>query len=151
MRIAVGADHAGFKRKARILAVLAKMGHEVRDAECGSEESCDYPDYAARVARDVSEGRADRGVLVCGTGIGMAMAANKFPGVRAAVCWNVRTAVLASEHNGANVMCLSAKMLSQSLTERMLLAWLKTPFAGGRHERRVGKISDLERSCKPPK
>lgn len=148
MKIAIGADHAGFERKKEIIGQLSKMGHRIVDVGCYSEESVDYPDYAKKVGRAVSLNRADRGILVCGTGIGMAMAANKFPKIRAAVCWNPQTAALASEHNQANVLCLSGRFLSSRITEKIIQKWLKTPFAGGRHLRRIKKI---EQVCKPQK
>ncbi len=140
MKIAIGSDHAGFLRKKEIISYLTHKGHKVVDVGCYSEESCDYPDYAAKVARSVSLERAERGILICGTGIGMAMAANKFKNVRAAVCWSPKVAALASEHNQANVLCMSARFLTLQQGERIVAAWLKTPFAGGRHLRRVKKI-----------
>ncbi|OGR86775.1 MAG: ribose 5-phosphate isomerase B [Elusimicrobia bacterium RIFCSPLOWO2_01_FULL_60_11] len=144
MKIAVGADHGGFERKAAIIGTLRKLGHAVTDMGTDSDESVDYPDYAAKVAGAVSRGRAERGVLICGTGIGMSIAANKFPKVRAAVVWNVKTASLAAEHNKANVLCLSGRFLKPALIPKMLGAWLATPFGGSRHERRVKKIAKLE-------
>ncbi len=141
MKIALGSDHAGHRRKKELMSLLTKLGHKVLDVGCYSEDSCDYPDYARKVAQAVSLDRADRGILVCGTGIGMSMAANKFPKIRAAVCWNVKTAALASEHNSANVLCLSARMIPQSTAFRMVKTWLSTPFAGGRHLRRIKKIA----------
>ncbi len=140
MRIVIGSDHAGFLRKKEILNYLTGKGHRVVDVGCYSEESCDYPDYAKKVGRAVSLGKADRGILICGTGIGMAMTANKFKSVRAAVCWTPRVAALASEHNWANVLCFSARFLSLKVGEKIVDAWLKTPFAGGRHLRRLKKI-----------
>ncbi|OGR80768.1 MAG: ribose 5-phosphate isomerase B [Elusimicrobia bacterium RIFCSPLOWO2_02_FULL_39_32] len=151
MKIAIGSDHAGFQRKKEVIGFLTKVGHRVVDLGCYSEDSCDYPDYARKVARAVSLERAERGILICGTGIGMAMAANKFKGVRAAVCWNVKTAALASEHNQANILCLSGRFISTLLGEKMIRAWLKTPFAGGRHQRRIKKIEILETTCKQQK
>lgn len=152
MKIALGSDHGGFERKKEIMTLLSRMEHKVVDVGCHSEESCDYPDYAKKVAHAVSAGQADRGILVCGTGIGMAIAANKFPKIRAAVCWDKKTAALASEHNQANVLCLSGRFLSLEKTERIVKAWLETSFGGGRHLRRVKKISEIEKSqCKPQK
>ena len=144
MKIAVGADHAGFERKGSVIRTLRKLGHTVDDLGTNSMESCDYPDYAEKVGEAVSQGRADRGVLLCGTGIGMSIAANKFPKVRAAVAWNVKTAALASEHNKANVLCLSGRLIRPVLIPKMLRTWLATPFGANRHERRVKKISKLE-------
>jgi ribose 5-phosphate isomerase B len=144
MKIAVGCDHGGFLKKKGMVAHLVKLGHKVVDVGCHSEESVDYPDYARKVALAVSSGQVDRGVLLCGTGIGMAISANKFPGVRAAVCWSAKTAALASEHNKANVLCLSGRFLPEAALRKMVKIWLETPFGGGRHERRVRKISRLE-------
>lgn len=150
MKIAVGSDHGGFQRKKEIVALLSKLGHRVLDLGCHSEESVDYPDYARKVGRSVASGRSERGILVCGTGIGMSIAANKISGVRAAVCWSVRTGCLASEHNKANVLCLSGRFLSSALCAKIVLAWLKTEFGAGRHQRRIQKISKIERepSCR---
>jgi ribose 5-phosphate isomerase B len=146
MKIAVGSDHGGFERKKSVVRTLRKLGHTVDDFGTDSIESCDYPDYAAKVGEAVARGQAERGVLVCGTGIGMSIAANKFPKVRAAVVWNVKTAALASEHNKANVLCLSGRggLIRPALIPKMLRAWLTTPFGASRHERRVNKISKIE-------
>ena len=144
MKIAIGADHAGFERKKEIVALLTELGHKVADIGTHSEESVDYPDFASRVARTVAKHQVDRGILICGTGIGMSIAANKVPGVRAAVCWNPKVAKLVSEHNQANVLCLSARFISLPVTLKIVKAWLATPFAGGRHQRRIRKISQLE-------
>jgi len=119
--------------------------HAVNDVGCYLPESCDYPDYAAAVARSVSARRASRGILICGTGIGMGMAANKVPGVRAAVSWNPATAALAAEHNKANVLCIPARFVDVRKARQMVIAFLKTPFGGGRHTRRVKKITALDR------
>ncbi len=150
MKIAIGSDHGGFESKKIVVDALQKLGHKVVDMGTTSEESTDYPDYAKKVGKAVALGRADRGVLICGTGIGMSIAANKIPGIRAAVVWNVKTASLASEHNCANVLCLSGRFIKPSLLPKMIKAWIKTPFAGGRHQRRIRKISKLEKElCKP--
>src|SRR5437016_1664969 len=144
MKIAVGSDHRGFEVKRRISAVLQQMGHEVTDFGPPGRESVDYPDFAFQVARAVGEGRAERGVLICGTGIGMCIAANKVKGVRAAPCHDSITAEMSRRHNDANVLCLSADLLGEELIERMLRIWLETPFEGGRHARRVEKITRFE-------
>ena len=144
MKIAVGSDHAGYQRKKSLVSFLSDAGHKVVDLGCYSEDSCDYPDYAKKVARAVSLQRAERGILVCGTGIGMGIVANKFPKVRAAVCWNSKTAALASEHNQANVLCLSGRLLSEPLSEKIVRTWLSASFAGGRHLRRIKKITQIE-------
>lgn len=145
MKIAVGADHGGWKAKNALVKSLRASGHRVADLGTRSEDSVDYPDYARSVALLVKRGRADRGVLVCGTGIGMSIAANKVPGVRAAVVWSPEVAKLASEHNGANVLCLPGRFLKAAQLKKMVKAWLSTPFGGGRHQRRIDKISRMEK------
>lgn len=144
-RIAFGCDHAGFMAKAQIIKHLEKLGHKIGDFGCFGEESCDYPDYAKIVAEKVSCGEFNKGVLACGSGIGMAIAANKFSGVRAAVVWDENAALTSASHNMANVLCLPVRRLPAVKLKRMLTVWLKTPFAGGRHLRRVKKITALER------
>lgn len=144
MKVAVGSDHHGISVKAKILSLLAELGDTSRDEGANCQEAVDYPDYAARVARLVSSGEVDRGILICGTGIGMAIAANKFPHVRAAPCHDEITAEMSRRHNDLNVLCLSADMLSESAIERIVRLWLQTPFDGGRHQRRVDKISQFE-------
>ncbi|RMG11481.1 MAG: ribose 5-phosphate isomerase B [Planctomycetota bacterium] len=145
-RIALGADHGGFALKEAIEAHLRGRGLEVADLGTHSEASCDYPDFAAAVARAVALGEAAWGILVDGAGIGSCMAANKVPGVLAATCHDERTARNAREHNGSNVLCLGAGSLPVPAALRIVDAWLETPFAGGRHGRRVDKIRALERS-----
>ena len=145
MRIAIGADHAGYELKELIKQTLDELRTPYRDFGADSDESVDYPDYAAKVGRAVAAGEFDRGILICGTGIGMAIAANKFPGVRAAPCSDEVTAEISRRHNNLNVLCLSADMLSPRAVERMVEVWLSTPFEGGRHERRVEKIHQLEK------
>jgi ribose 5-phosphate isomerase B len=144
MRIAVGSDHRGFAAKTKLVELLKRQKQEVVDAGPSTTESVDYPDIAAIVARQVSEGTVDRGILICGTGIGMCVAANKFPGVRAAPCHDDLTAEMSRRHNDLNVLCLSADMLGEKLIDRMVEIWLKTEFEGGRHARRVGKIVEIE-------
>ncbi len=144
MKIALGSDHRGFEVKRRIATVLQQMGHEVEDVGPNSKDSVDYPDYAFKVAMAVSEGRAQRGVLICGTGIGMCIAANKVKGVRAAPCHDSITAEMSRRHNDANVLSLSADLLGEELIERMLRIWLETEFESGRHARRVEKITLFE-------
>lgn len=144
MKVALGADHAGFGLKQRLSDLLVKNGHSVIDHGTNTSDSVDYPDFALEVANDVAEGRADRGLLVCGTGVGMAIAANKVNGVRAA---NVRTAEeaqLSRLHNNANVLCLGARFIEPCEAEDVLLTWMRTEFEGGRHEPRVEKITKIE-------
>ena len=145
MRIAVGSDHRGFSIKSKIVDLLSQLGHDVVDAGPQTGESVDYPDIASIVAGQVSKGEVERGVLICGTGIGMCIAANKYPGVRAAPCHDDLTAEMSRRHNDLNVLCLSADMLGERLIDRMIEIWLKTEFEGGRHARRVEKIAEIER------
>jgi ribose 5-phosphate isomerase B len=144
--IAVGADHAGFPLKEDVKVWLETRGHRVLDFGTHSTDAVDYPDYAAPVARAVAAGTAERGVLVCGSGIGMAMAANKIPGVRAAVCHDPRAAALAREHNDANVLALAGRTSSREHAIALLEAWLAATFLAGRHARRVEKLAALERA-----
>jgi ribose 5-phosphate isomerase B len=145
MRIAVGSDHRGHSVKERIIELLRRLEQDVVDAGFSAQEAVDYPDVAAFVAEKVSKGEVDRGILICGTGIGMCIAANKFPGVRAAPCHDDLTAEMSRRHNDLNVLCLSADMLGERLIDRMVEIWLKTDFEGGRHARRVEKIVQLEK------
>lgn len=138
--IPIGADHAGFALKERLKQELAKLGFQPLDLGTHSAESTDYPDYAHPVARQVETGEARRGVLLCGTGLGMAYAANRHPGVRAAVAWNPEIAQLARAHNDANILVLPARFVSEAEGLDILKAWLATPYEGGRHVRRVEKI-----------
>ncbi|MEO8480342.1 MAG: ribose 5-phosphate isomerase B [Gemmatimonadota bacterium] len=141
-RIPIGADHAGYEMKQALIADLTSLGYEIEDVGTHSTESTDYPDYAHPVAREVSEGIADRGVLLCGTGLGMSYAANRHPGVRAAVAWSPEVAKLSREHNDANVLVLPARCIDLETARAILHTWLDTPFAGGRHQRRVDKIEE---------
>ena len=144
MRIAIGSDHRGYDVKRRIVPFLQQLGHEVLDLGPEGSESVDYPDFAFQVGRAVSEGQVDRGILICGTSIGMCIAANKVRGVRAAPCHDSITAEMSRRHNNANVLCLSADLLGDELIDRMLRIWLETDFEGGRHARRVEKIARYE-------
>ena len=150
MKIAVGSDHRGFQVKARILAQIAELGHESLDYGPPSSESVDYPDVGAKVALALSHGEIERGILICGTGIGMCIVANKFPGVRAASCHDDLTAEMSRRHNDANVLCLSADLLGERLVNRMVQLWLTTEFEGGRHARRLEKITQYEQQLQPP-
>src|SRR5882757_2955501 len=145
MKIAIGADHAGFSLKEKLRQRLAGEGHEIVDYGTTSDASCDYPDYAQPVAREVAQGRSDRGILVCSTGIGMAMAANKVDGVRAAPAQNDDEVKFTREHNDANVLTLGAKYMDAPRALELIDIFLKTEFAGGRHARRVAKIAQLEK------
>lgn len=145
MRIAIGSDHRGFSLKTHLIEMLSKAAHELVDVGTDSDLSVDYPDVAAAVAAHVSQQQAERGILICGTGIGMSITANKFSGVRAAACHNAETAELSRQHNDLNVLCLAANGdHSETLAETIVQTWLETPFEAGRHARRLEKISALE-------
>ena len=144
MKIALGADHAGFELKDQIKQHLKQKGVDVRDEGTSSSESVDYPDFARAVAHDVSEQRADLGILVCGSGIGMAITANKVDGIRAANVSTEYEAQMSREHNNANVLALGARIVKPEAALRIVDTWLSTQFAGGRHERRVEKIMAIE-------
>jgi ribose 5-phosphate isomerase B len=139
-RIPIGADHAGVDLKNRLVAELRRLGYDPDDVGTFSSDSVDYPDYAHTVASQVERGVVTRGVLLCGTGLGMSYAANRHHGVRAAVAWTPEIAELSREHNDANVLVIPARFVSDDDAVRILETWLGTPFAGGRHERRVAKI-----------
>ncbi len=144
MKIAIGADHAGFELKEKIKQRLAQLGIEVHDQGTVSNESVDYPDFARKVGEQVAAHQVDYGVLVCGSGIGMAIAANKVPGVRAANVTTEFEAQMSREHNDANVLAVGARILKDDEAFAIVDKWLHTPFAGGRHQRRVDKIMALE-------
>jgi ribose 5-phosphate isomerase B len=151
MRVALGSDHRGYQLKGRVANLLEELGHEVLDVGTDDGQQVDYTDYAEAVSRKVAGGEVDRGVLICGTGIGMAIAANKFPGVRAATIHDELSAEMCRRHNDVNVICLSGDMLSERPIDTMIDIWLKTPFEGGRHARRVEKIRAIEkRFCSSP-
>jgi ribose 5-phosphate isomerase B len=143
--IALGADHAGFQLKEALKGWLIDHGYQVVDYGTHSTESVDYPDYAAQVAEAVADQKVERGVLVCGTGIGMTIAANKVPGVRAALCSDLYTARMSREHNDANVLALGGRLMGPEMALDILRMWLETDFAGDRHRRRLDKIGGLER------
>src|SRR5829696_6545599 len=146
MRIALASDHTGYAEKERLKALLSDLGVEFEDLGAVSEESVDYPDFAAKVAEHVAQGDVEQGLLVCGSGAGMAMTANKVPGVRAAVAWSEETARLARQHNDANVLAIGARTTPPADIPKIVRAWFSTGFEGGRHAERVAKISELERS-----
>jgi len=146
MTIGIGADHAGKELKQLVTEMLCLTEHKVVDygvaADC--KTSVDYPDYAASVASDVSVGKLDAGILICGTGIGMQIAANKFPGIRAAVAWDELSAKLAKEHNDTNILCLGARMINHMRASDLVKIWLETLFGGSRHQMRLDKIREIE-------
>ena len=145
MRIALASDHAGYAEKERLKALLADLGVEFEDLGTASEASVDYPDYARAVAEQVADGRVEQGLLVCGSGTGMAITANKVPGVRAAVAWSEEIARLARQHNDANVLAIGARTTPPDDIPKIVRAWFSTEFEGGRHAARLAKISDVER------
>jgi ribose 5-phosphate isomerase B len=144
MKIALASDHAGYEEKERLKPLLRELGLEFEDLGTGSQESVDYPDYARRVAEEVAHGRADQGLLVCGSGTGMAMTANKVPGIRAAVAWSQETARLARQHNDANVLAIGARTTPPDDIPNIVRAWFSSDFEGGRHIDRVNKITNIE-------
>lgn len=144
MRIAIGSDHRGYQAKEKIKAMLTSKDHEVMDMGTDSPASCDYPDVAYPTCKAVIGGTSDVGILLCGTGIGTSIAANKVMGVRAAVCHDELTAEMSRRHNNANILCLPADLIGEELTRRIVEVWLNTQFEGGRHERRVRKITEYE-------
>ncbi len=146
MRIAVGNDHRGLEVKKRLAELLARLGHDVLDVGTNSDQSIDYPDIACAVAGRVSHGEVDRGILICGTGIGMSITANKFAGVRAATCNDAVTAEISRRHNDVNVLCLAGDLLGQRNIDRLIEIWLDTQFEGGRHARRLEKIARIEQA-----
>jgi ribose 5-phosphate isomerase B len=149
MKIAVASDHRGYHLKEKVISLLKTKGHEIVDEGPSTDESVDYPDFAALVASKVSDGTVERGILICGTGLGMAIAANKFPRVRAAACVDEVTAELSRRHNDLNVLCLSGDLLSSRSTERLVEIWMDTEFEGGRHKRRLDKILEMEQHQHP--
>jgi len=146
MKVAVASDHRGYALKTRILERLTNLGHDIIDHGPASNDSVDYPDFAVKVSLSVAEGEADRGILICGTGMGMCIAANKIKGIRATACHDEVTAEMSRRHNDANVLCLSAELLGEQLVDRMIEIWMTTDFEKGRHARRLDKISDFETS-----
>ncbi len=145
MKIAIASDHGGCELKEKIVELLKEKGLEVIDYGVDNPESVDYPDYGIKVANAVSKGIAERGILSCGTGIGMSIVANKFPNVRAALCYDMFTARMSRLHNDANILVLGGRVLDKEIALLMVDAWLRTDFEGGRHQRRLDKISELEK------
>ena len=145
MRIAIGADHAGFALKQHLLTVLEKLGHDIDDHGTHSAESVDYPPICEAVGTTVAAGRADRGIVLGGSGQGEQIAANKVRGVRAALCNDLYTARMSREHNDANVLAMGGRIVAPGLADEIVALWLNTPFEGGRHQRRVDQIMDIEK------
>ncbi len=148
MRIAIGSDHAGFPMKEIIKEYLRSLGHEVLDMGTHSAQSVNYAEFAEKVAREVASGRAQRGILICGTGIGMAIAANKVGGIRAALVHSEYTAKMAAMHNDANIITFGGRVEGPQEAKRFVKIWLETPFEGGRHNKRLEKITEMEEKCK---
>ncbi|MDE7190894.1 MAG: ribose 5-phosphate isomerase B [Clostridia bacterium] len=144
MKIAIGCDHGGIVLKPTVKKVLENNGIEIIDMGCEDVKSVDYPDYALKVAEAVSKGEVDRGIILCGTGIGISIAANKVKGVRAAVCHDLFTAQMCAQHNDANILAMGGRVIGEELAGQMVQVWLDTPFEGGRHNGRVAKISEIE-------
>ncbi|MBL4786796.1 MAG: ribose 5-phosphate isomerase B [Cohaesibacteraceae bacterium] len=143
MKIAIGTDHAGFQYKEKIKEYLSSRGLDVKDFGTFSDASCDYPDFIFPVARAVAAGEYDRGIVLGGSGNGEAIAANKIPGIRCTVCWNVLSAEMARRHNDANILSLGQRMIDEKMLDQIVQTWLETPFEGGRHQRRIQKIEDM--------
>jgi len=137
VRVAIGCDHGGIDLKSTIITVLEDLGHEVDDQGCNSTDSVDYPEFARSVSSLVAEGKRDCGILICGTGIGMSMAANRIPGIRAALCNEMFSAKMSREHNNANILCLGARVIGPGLAAEIVKTWMTADFAGGRHQRRI--------------
>ncbi|PIE57867.1 MAG: ribose 5-phosphate isomerase B [Desulfobulbus propionicus] len=140
MKVLIGSDHGGFSLKQKIVTFLEQQGHRVEDCGCTSTESVDYPDFAQKLCQELLAGDAERGILVCGTGIGMSISANRFQGVRAALCHDNFTARMSREHNDANVLCLGERVLGDAVALDMVKTWMTTEFTGGRHQRRLQKM-----------
>lgn len=144
MKLAVASDHAGFEMKEKIREHLTSEGHTVEDFGCYSAESCDYPDYARKLCETVLAKTCERGVLICGTGLGMSYTANRYKGIRAALCMNTRMAEMSRAHNDANVLVLGSRLIDCAAARDILRVWMETPFEGGRHLRRIRKIDGEE-------
>ncbi|RLE16849.1 MAG: ribose 5-phosphate isomerase B [Acidobacteria bacterium] len=146
MKIAIGSDHGGFVLKEIVKGYLIDKGYDIEDLGCDSNESVDYPDFALKVAEKVSSGAFEKGILMCGTGIGISISANKVKGIRAALCHDHLTASLAARHNNANILCMGGRTTGPETAKDIVEAWLNTSFEGGRHSRRLAKIAEME--CK---
>lgn len=144
LKVAIASDHGGYNLKGVIIELLKKLQMDYQDFGCFSADSVDYPDFAGLVAREVASGNCERGILICGTGIGMSIAANKFPGIRAALCHDVFSARATREHNNSNVLCLGERVIGPGLAGEIVRVWLETEFSGGRHQKRLDKIKSLE-------
>jgi ribose 5-phosphate isomerase B len=148
MKIALACDHRGYEAKELIKALLSRGGHEVLDFGTDDSKSCDYPDYAIPASLSVARGETQRGILICGSGLGMSITANKVPGIRAALCHDELMATMSRKHNDANVLCLPAMLVNDPLITRIVESWIKTEFEGGRHIRRLEKMMAAEKFCR---
>ena len=149
MKIVVGSDHRGFKAKEVIKAIVTQLGHECIDVGTDSSDPVDYPDYAYVAAMAVAKNEADRAILICGTGIGTSITANKVKGIRAALCHDELSTQISRDHNDANVLCVSGELIGDVLMRKMVEVWLSTEFSGGRHQRRINKITAIEEGKDP--
>jgi ribose 5-phosphate isomerase B len=143
MRVIIGSDHAGFAMKEQVKSLLETLGHSVKDVGCHSEESVDYPHYGKAVAERVAGGEFSRGILICGSGLGMSMTANRFKGVRAALCNDLYSAEMSRRHNDANVLVMGGRLIGQDLAAQIVTTWLDSEFEGGRHQRRVAQLDEI--------
>ncbi|HID98481.1 MAG TPA: ribose 5-phosphate isomerase B [Thermodesulfobacteriaceae bacterium] len=144
MKIAIGSDHGGFLLKERTRKLVEQMGHQVHDAGCYSTDSVDYPVQGRKVAELVASGAYERGILICGTGIGMSMVANRTPGIRATLCHELFTARMSREHNDSNILCMGERVIGPGIAEEVVRIWLSTSFAGGRHRRRLDMLEEIK-------
>lgn len=151
LTIAIGSDHRGAQAATQLLDTIKNLGHEGHIVDACDDQSCDYPEKAWQIGQEIIGGNADRGILICGTGIGMSIAANKVDGLRAALVHDELTAQLSRSHNDANILCLSADLLGARIMDKIVEVWINTPFDGGRHERRVQKITQIEQGNDPSK
>ena len=147
-KIAIASDHGGFELKQGIIAHLLNKGWDVEDLGPENEDSVDYPDYGIKIAESVAEKKLERGIVICGTGIGMSIVVNRFPGVRGTLCTDIFTAKLCREHNDSNVLVLGGRIIGKGLAAEIVDTWLNTPFEGGRHQRRLDKINQIDTSSK---
>ena len=147
MKIAIGSDHGGFELKETVKPLLEELGHEVEDVGCYSLDSVDYPQEAKKVVALIKEGKVQRGILICGTGIGMSIAANRTQGIRATLCHELFTAEMSRRHNDSNILCMGGRVIGPGLALEMVKVWLSTPFEGGRHTRRLCQIDSKEDEC----
>lgn len=151
MKIAIASDHGGYELKEKIIDFIRSLGHEIQDFGCFSSESCDYPDYIQKAAVEVAENRADRGIVVCGSGVGASIVANKVPGIRAVLCTSEYLAEYSRKHNNSNVIALGERQTSFEEAQKYIKVWLNTPYEGGRHQNRLDKIASLENSLRGKK